>query len=54
MRRQEPVPESIGPETFIASAALECMTDVQLGRLASRTAELSMRARARVATDGLA
>ncbi len=34
MRRQEPVPETIAPETFIASAALECMTDVQLGRLA--------------------
>ncbi len=34
MRRQDPVPESIAPETFIASAALESMTDVQLGRLA--------------------
>ena len=34
MRRQDPVPESIAPETFIANAALECMTDVQLGRLA--------------------
>ena len=34
MRRQDPVPESIAPETFIASAALECMTEVQLGRLA--------------------
>ena len=34
MRRQDPVPESIAPEIFIASAALECMTDAQLGRLA--------------------
>jgi putative membrane protein len=34
MRRQNVVLESIGPETFIASAGLECMTELQLGRLA--------------------
>lgn len=34
MRRQNPVFENIAPEIFIASAALECMTEVQLGRLA--------------------
>jgi putative membrane protein len=34
MRRQEPVPESIEPEAFIASASLACMTEAQLGRLA--------------------
>jgi putative membrane protein len=34
MRRQDIVLESIGPETFIASAGLECMTEMQLGRLA--------------------
>jgi putative membrane protein len=34
MRRQNIVLESIGPDTFIASAGLECMTEVQLGRLA--------------------
>lgn len=34
MRRQDIVLESIGPGTFIASAGLECMTEMQLGRLA--------------------
>ena len=34
MRRQEIVLESIAPEKFIASAGLECMTEMQLGRLA--------------------
>jgi putative membrane protein len=34
MRRQIPVLENIAPELFIASAALECMTEVQLGRVA--------------------
>lgn len=34
MRRQEPALESIEPEAFIASATLECMTEVHLGRLA--------------------
>lgn len=34
MRRQDIVLESIGPETFIARAGLQCMTEMQLGRLA--------------------
>lgn len=34
MRRQDTVLEKIEPEAFIASASLECMTEVQLGRLA--------------------
>jgi putative membrane protein len=34
MRRQDPVPESIEPEDFIARAALACMTEARLGRLA--------------------
>jgi putative membrane protein len=34
MRRQNIILENIEPEVFIASAALECMTEVQLGRLA--------------------
>jgi len=34
MRRQDTVLESIEPADFIASASLECMTEVQLGRLA--------------------
>lgn len=34
MRRQEIVLEKIEPDAFIASASLECMTEVQLGRLA--------------------
>jgi putative membrane protein len=34
MRRQDIVLEKIEPEAFIASASLECMTEVQLGRLA--------------------
>jgi putative membrane protein len=39
MRRQAIVLESIEPEVFIASAALECMTEVQLGRLAMERGE---------------
>jgi putative membrane protein len=34
MRRQDTVLEKIEPEAFIASASLECMTEVQLGQLA--------------------
>jgi putative membrane protein len=34
MRRQDIVLESIGPETFIARAGLQCLTEMQLGRLA--------------------
>ncbi|MEO7206284.1 MAG: DUF4142 domain-containing protein [Steroidobacteraceae bacterium] len=34
MRRQDIVLETIAPEKFIASAGLECMTEMQLGRLA--------------------
>lgn len=34
MRRQEVVLESIQPDSFIASASYECMTEVQLGLLA--------------------
>jgi putative membrane protein len=34
MRRQDIVLEKIEPEAFIASASFECMTEVQLGRLA--------------------
>jgi putative membrane protein len=34
MRRQDIVLESIQPGNFIASASYECMTEVQLGRLA--------------------
>jgi putative membrane protein len=34
MRRQDPVPESIEPEAFIASASLELITEAQVGRLA--------------------
>jgi putative membrane protein len=34
MRRKDPVPESIEPEDFIARAALACMAEAKLGRLA--------------------
>jgi putative membrane protein len=34
MRQQDTVLEKIEPETFIAKASLECMTEVQLSRLA--------------------
>lgn len=34
MRRQDTVLEKIEPEAFIARASLECLTEVQLGRLA--------------------
>jgi putative membrane protein len=34
MRRTDPVPESIEPEDFIARAALACMVEARLARLA--------------------